>query len=171
MWNFWGSTFWFIDSSFLLCPHMVEAGKDLCGISLVRMLIQEISFMMSPPSWPTHRPEDYILISYHCCSSVTKLCPALCDPMNRSMPGLPVHHNSWSLLKLMSIEWVMPSNHLILCRPLLLPPSIFPSFRVFSNESALRIRWPKHWSFNLNISLSNEYSGLISFISNFILIC
>ena len=68
--------------------------------------------------------------------------------------------NSWSLLKLMSIESVVPSNHLILCRPLLLP-SIFPSFRVFSNESALRIRWPKHWRFS--ISLSNEYSGLISF--------
>ena len=71
--------------------------------------------------------------------------------------------NSWSLLKLMSIVSVMPSNHLILCRPLLLPPSIFPSIRVFSNESALRIRWPKYWSFSFNISPSNEYSGLISF--------
>ena len=71
--------------------------------------------------------------------------------------------NSQSLLKLMSIESVMPSNHLILCRPLLLPPSIFPSIRVFSNESVLRIRWPKYWSFSLNISPSNEYSGLISF--------
>ena len=70
--------------------------------------------------------------------------------------------NSWSLLKLMSIESVMPSNHLILCRPLLLPPSIFPSIRVFSNESALRIRWPNYWSFSFNISHSNEYSGLIS---------
>ena len=71
--------------------------------------------------------------------------------------------NSWSLPKLMSIESVMPSNHLILCRPLLLPPSIFPSIRVFSNESALCIRWPKYWSFSFNISPSNEYSGLISF--------
>ena len=69
--------------------------------------------------------------------------------------------NSQSLPKLMSIESVMPSNHLILCRPLLLPPSIFPSIRVFSNEAVLHIRWPKHWSFN--ISPSNEYSGLISF--------
>ena len=68
---------------------------------------------------------------------------------------------SWSLLKLMSVESVMPSNHLILCCPLLLPPSIFPSIRVFSNESALRIRWSKHWSFSF--SPSNEYSGLISF--------
>ena len=71
--------------------------------------------------------------------------------------------NSWSLLKLMSIVLVMPSNHLILCCPLLLPPSIFPSIRVFSNEPVLRIRWPKDWSFSFNISPSNEYSGLISF--------
>ena len=71
--------------------------------------------------------------------------------------------NSWSLLKLMSIESVMPSNHLILYHPLLLPPSIFPSIMVFSNESALLIRWPKYWSFSFSISLSNEYSGLVSF--------
>ena len=71
--------------------------------------------------------------------------------------------NSWSLLKLMSIESVMPSNHLILCHPLLLPPSIFPSIRVFSSESVLHIRWPKSWSFSFTISPSNEYSGLISF--------
>ena len=72
-------------------------------------------------------------------------------------------YNSWSLLKLMSTESVMPSNPLILCRPLLLLPSIFPSIRVFSNESVLRIRWPKDWSFSFNISPSSEYSGLISF--------
>ena len=71
--------------------------------------------------------------------------------------------NSWSLLKLMSIELVMPSNHLILCHPLLLPPSIFPSIRVFSNVPVLRIRWPKYWSFSFSICPSNEYSGLISF--------
>ena len=71
--------------------------------------------------------------------------------------------NSWSLLELMSFESVMPSNHLILCRPLLLQPSIFPSIRVFSNESALCLRWPKYWSFSFNISPSNEYSGLIYF--------
>ena len=71
--------------------------------------------------------------------------------------------NSQSLLKLMSIESVMPSNHLILCHPLLLPPSIFPSIRVFSSESVLCIRWPKYWNFCFNISPSNEYSGLISF--------
>ena len=71
--------------------------------------------------------------------------------------------NSWSLLKLMSIESVIPSNHLIPCRPLLLLPSIFPNIRVFSNESVLHIRWPKYWSFSFSISPSNEYSGLISF--------
>ena len=71
--------------------------------------------------------------------------------------------NSRSLLKLMSIELVMPSNHLILCHPLLLPPSIFPSIGLFSNESALCIRWPKYWSFSFSISPSKEYSGLISF--------
>ena len=71
--------------------------------------------------------------------------------------------NSWSLLKLMAIQSVMPSNHLILCRPLLLPPSIFPSIRVFSSELVLQIRWPKYWSFSFSISPSNEYSGLISF--------
>ena len=71
--------------------------------------------------------------------------------------------NFWSLLKLISIESVMPSNHLLLCRPLLLLPSIFPSIRVFSNESVLHIRWPKYWSFSFSISPSNEYLGLISF--------
>ena len=96
-------------------------------------------------------------------SSVTQLCPTLCDPMDCSTPGLPVHHQLLSLLKLMSIESVMPSNHLILCRPLLLWPSIPPSIRVFSKESVPCIRWPKYWSFSFSISPSNEYSGLISF--------
>ena len=76
--------------------------------------------------------------------------------------SLPIN-NSQSLLELTSIELVMPSNHLILCRPLLLPPSIPPSIRVFSNESALQIRWPKYWSFSFSISPSNEHPGLISF--------
>ena len=96
-------------------------------------------------------------------SSVTQSCPTLCDPMNHSTPGLPVHHQLLEFTQIMSIESVMPSNHLILCRPLLLLPSIFPSIRVFSNESVLRIRWPKYWSFSFNISPSNEYPGLISF--------
>ena len=83
--------------------------------------------------------------------------------MDCSTSGLPVHTSSQSLLKLMSIELVMSSSYLILCHSLLLPPSIFPSIRVFSNESALRIRWPKYWSFSSSISPSNEHSGLISF--------
>ena len=81
--------------------------------------------------------------------------------MNHSMPGLPVLHHLPELLKLMSIKSVIPSNHLILCHPLLLLPLTFPSTRVFSNESVLRIRWPKYWSFSF--SASSEYSGLISF--------
>ena len=84
-------------------------------------------------------------------------------PWTAAHQASPSITNSQSLLKLMSIESVMPSNHLILCRPLLLPPSIFPSIRVFSNESVLRIRWPKYWSFSFNISPSNEHSGLIYF--------
>ena len=96
-------------------------------------------------------------------SEVAQSCPTLSVPMDCSMPGFPVHHNSWSLLKLMSIKLVMPSNRLILCHPLLLPPPIFPNIRIFSNESALHIRWPKYWSFSFNISPSNEYSGLIFF--------
>ena len=96
-------------------------------------------------------------------SSVTQSCPALCDLMDCSTPGFPVHHQLLSLLKLMSIESVMPSNHLVLCHPLFFLPSIFPSSRVFSNESLLHIRWPKYWSYSFSISLSNEYSGLISF--------
>ena len=82
--------------------------------------------------------------------------------MNCSTPGFPVHHQLWSLIKLMPIESAMPFNHLILCHPLLLLPSIFPSIRVFFNE-AVHIRWPKDWSFSFSISPSNEYSGLISF--------
>ena len=104
-------------------------------------------------------------LGYYCSvqlfSSVA--CPTLCDPMNRSTPGLSVHHQLPESTKPMSIELVMPSNHRILCHPLLLLPSIFPSIRVFSNESALCIRWPKDWSFSFNISPSNEHPGLISF--------
>ena len=96
-------------------------------------------------------------------SSFTQSCPTLCDPMDCSTPGLLSITNSRTLLKLMSIESVMPSNHLIFCHPLLLPPSTFPSIRVFSNESTLRIGWPKYWSFSFSISPSNEYSGLVSF--------
>ena len=83
--------------------------------------------------------------------------------MDCSTPGPPFHHQLPEFTQLTSIESVMPSSHLILCRPLLLPPSILPSIRVFSSDSALHIRWPKYWSFSFSISPSNEYSGLISF--------
>ena len=96
-------------------------------------------------------------------TSVTQSCLTLWDPMNRSMPGLPVHHQLLEFTQTHIYSVVMPSNHLILCRPLLLLPSIFPSIMVFSNELARRIKWPKYWSFIFSISPSNEYSGLISF--------
>ena len=90
-------------------------------------------------------------------------CPTLCDARTAAHKASLSITNSQRLLKLMSIESVMPSSHLILCHPLPLLPSIFPSIRVFSNESVLCIRWPKYWSFSFSISPSNEYSGLISF--------
>ena len=96
-------------------------------------------------------------------SSVTQSCPTLCNPMDCSTPGFSVLHQLLDLAQTHVIELVMPSNHLILCRPLLLPPSIFASIRVFSSESVLRIRWPKYWSFRFSISPSNEHPGLISF--------
>ena len=96
-------------------------------------------------------------------SSVAQSCPTLCNPMNRSTPGLPIHNQLLSPPKPVSIKSVMPSNHLILCCPLLLLPSIFPSIRVFSKESFLHIRWSKYWSFSFSISPSNEYLGSISF--------
>ena len=96
-------------------------------------------------------------------SSVTQHVQLFVTPWTAARQASLSITDSWSLLKLMSIESVMPSNHLILCRPLLLLPSIFPSIRVFSNESALCIRWPKYWSFSFSISTSSEHPGLISF--------
>jgi len=96
-------------------------------------------------------------------SSVTQSCPILCDPMNHSTPSLPVHHKLPDSFRLMSIESVMPSSHLILCHPLLRLPPIPPSIRVFSIESALLMRWPKYWSFSFSIIPSKEIPGLISF--------
>ena len=96
-------------------------------------------------------------------SSVAQSCPTLCDPMNHSTPVLPVHHQLLEFTQTHAIESVMPSSHLILCcSPFLLPP-VPPSIRVFSNESTLCMRWPKHWSFSFSISPSKEHPGLISF--------
>ena len=98
----------------------------------------------------------------NCCCSFAQLCQLFVTPRTAARQASLSTTNSRSLLKLMCIESVMPSNHLIFCHPLLLP-SIFPSIRIFSNESALCIRWPKYWTFSFSISPSNEYSGLISF--------
>ena len=128
----------------LLCVQISSSYKNTCQTGLGPALM--VSFYL-----------NYIFQF----SSVTQLCSTVCDPMDCSMPASLFITNSWSLLKLMSVELVMPSSHLILCRPFLLLPSIFPSIRVFSNESVLHIMWPKYWSFS--ISPSNEYSGLLSF--------
>ena len=121
----------------------------------------------------------HVFIKYHtkfyysnhcCCCSVTNSCPTLCDPKYCSTLGFPAHTIFWSLLKLMSIESAMPSSHLSLCCARLLLPSIYPSIKVFSNELALCLRWPKYWSFSFSISPSKEYSGLISFRIDFYLI-
>ena len=96
-------------------------------------------------------------------SSVTQSCPTLCDPTDCSMPGFPVLHHFPELAQAHSIELLMPANDLMLCHPLLLLPSVFPSIRIFSNESVLHIRWPKYWSFSFSISPSNEYSRLTFF--------
>ena len=108
-----------------------------------------------------------IFLKYVCCCSVAKSCPAVCDPMDCSMPGLPVPHHLLEFTQV-HVHWISDAIqplrcHLILCCPLLLLPSIFPSIRVFSNKSAVCIRWPKHCSFSFSISPSKEYSGLISF--------
>ena len=119
-------------------------------------------------SWDGHSawPEELDgLVRISLFSSVVQSCPTLWDPMDCSTPGFPIT-NSRRLCKLISIESVMPSNHLILYCPLLLLPSIFPSIRVLSNELVLRIRWQKYWSFSFSISPFNEYSGLISFRMN-----
>ena len=105
---------------------------------------------------------EVLLYWVHQFSSVTQSCLTLCNPTDYSTLGLRVHHQLPESTQ-NHVHWVMPCNHLILCHPLLLLPSIFPSIRIFSNESALHIRWPKYWSFSFSISPSNEYSRLISF--------
>ena len=125
-------------------------------------LLRAGKFAFSPVPSPTHVIPLYMKLEMLRCS-FTKLCLTLHDLMNMSVPGSLSVTVSQSLLRLMPIESVMPSNHLILYHPLLFLPSIFPSIRVFSNESALHIRWPEYWSFSFSISPSNEYSGLIFF--------
>ena len=110
-----------------------------------------------------HRKCESFSIKGYCCCSLTKSCPTICDSWTATCQASQSFTISWSLLKLMSIESVMPSSYLILCHSLLRLPSILLSIRVFPSELALHIRWPDYWSFNFSISPSNEYSGLISF--------
>ena len=140
---------------------MQNAGHDLATEQ--RITIRHLRVVIDTAVLETHLVQPVFQELHAAFSgSVAQSCPTLCSPMDCSTPGFPVRHQLQSLLKLMSIESVMPSNHLILCHSLLLP-SIFPSIRVSSNESVFYIRWPKYWSFSFSISPSNEYSGPISF--------
>ena len=141
------------------CTEVQWKKRNVCT-NVHSEIVTNLSDTMCASSGPTRR--IHLRRGMVQFSSVAQSCPTLCDPMDHSMPGLLVHHQLSELPKLISIESVMPFNHLILCHALLLPPSIFPSIRVFSNESALRITWPKYWSFSFSISPSNEHPGLIS---------
>ena len=122
---------------------------------LLFLQLQMGSLPLEPPGKPASIPVSL--------SSVTQSCPTLCNPMDCSTPGFPVHHQLPQPTQIHVHRFGDSSNHLTLCRPLLLLPSVFPSIRVFSNESVLCIRWPKYWSSSFSISPSNEYSGPISF--------
>ena len=126
------------------------------GLGFALILYQYFAYINSSNSHKNlkHRCNFHSHLQF---STVAQSCPTLCDPMNHSTPGLPIHHQLPESTQPMSIESVTPSSHFILCHPLLLLPSIFPSIRVFSNESALPIRWPKYWSFSFNIRLPNEH--------------
>ena len=153
-------------SILFLCSKTPYAFLLTGSISILQNKAQELRSIFFPSCRIAPSQHLWLLLysSTICsCCSVPQLCPTLCDSMDCSMPVFPVLHHFPKLLKFMSIELVMPSNHLILCHPLFLLTSIFPSIRVFSNELALCIRWPKYWSFSFSISPSNEYSGLISF--------
>ena len=134
------------------CGHMAVLSRDVCATA------DEMERLRVEQRGPTPRGKDWASVQFT--RSVMSDSATAWTAARQASLSIT---NSQSLLKLMSIELVMPSNHLILCRPLLLLPSIFPSIRVFSNESVFLIRWPKYWSFSYSISPSNEYSGLISF--------
>ena len=127
--------------------------KNLC-LSHSKLIL----FCTASQSYSSLGPQSLVHSGVHCCCSVTQLFATARTAARQASLSFTI---SWSLLKLMSTELVMPSNHLLLCHPLLLLPSIFPRIRVFSNDSALHIRWPKYWSFSFSISPSCEYSGLI----------
>ena len=133
------------------CSHQVQVDSD--SMKRFKLSYSQVLFFASTELNLTSTSSVQL-------SSATQSCSTLWDPIDCSTPGFPVH--AWSLFKLMFIESVMPSNHLILCRPLLLLPSVFPSINIFYSESVLHITWSKCWSFSFSISPSNEYSGLIS---------
>ena len=154
-----------------LIPRVTRLGEScLCALSTPNM--PSGSHMKQPPWKWVHQPQSIntrdnfspqcIRLQPHCCS-VAKSFLTLCHPTDWRHQASLSFTISQSLLKLMSVESVMLSNHLILCRPLLLLPTIFPSIRVFSDVSALHIMWPKYWNFSFSITPSNEYSGLIFF--------
>ena len=143
-----------------LYPKLLCGTGQLKTIFLVQALWNYLNYPILNLIHMSMLPHSFLPVGS---LQLTQSCPTLCDPMNHSTPGLPVHHQLPSSLKLMSVESVMASSHLILCRPLLLLPPIPPNIRVFSNESALCMRWPKYWSFSLSISPSSEHPGLSSF--------
>ena len=134
-------------------PHCVQT----CALSLEIILFTQFAGEIMKRK--LEKRSGHLLIQF---SSVAQSCPTLCDPMDCSTPGLPVHHQLREFTQTHVHPVGVPSNHRILWCPLLLLPSVFPSIRVFSNKSVLCIRWPKDWSFRFSISPSNEYSGLIS---------
>ena len=146
---------------FLRVYWVIQKKSRISGLCIKCVL----NWLYHTPSWSTPISQPCIMVSF-IFSSVQSLSYVWLSatPWTAALQASLSITNSRSLLKLMSIESVMPSNHLILCHPLLLPPSIFPIIRVFSSESVLCIRWPKCWSFSFSISPSNEYSGLISFV-------
>ena len=141
--------------------HMTH--KTLCTLAWPCLSLHGLCILLPPAPIPPPVPSSLGLVSQF--SSVQSLSSVrlFVTPWTAAHQASLSNTNSQSLLKLMSIESVVPFNHLILCRPLFLPPSVFPSIRVFSNESVIRIRWPNYWSFSFSISPSNEDSGLISF--------
>ena len=136
------------------------AVKSMCSSHKQGLVVSEFQFQISRRKNEISSALGHMFTQF---SSVAQSCPTLWTPWTAARQASLSIINSQRLLKVMSIESVMPSNHLILCHPLHLPLSIFPSIRVFSNESVLPIRWPQNWSFSFSISSSNEYSGLVSF--------
>ena len=144
------------------CPSTENWIKDLLSMTLPIRIRPSFPHSQSLPSGSFHKPLIILHQRVVQFSSVTQSRLTLCNPLNCSTPGLPVHHQLPEFTQLTSIKSVMPSSHLILCRPLLLLPPIPPSIRVFSNESALRMRWPEYWSFSFSIIPSKEIPELIS---------